>query len=131
MYPYVSSPKPLSHQAFYALLVLARTELHAYAVRDAIINDSLGSVRLSTGRLYALIQDLHEQGFIELTGQQSTNASGILRRHYQTSELGLIRLQEEFTRLNHAVEIGQSHQLCNDEATELRRLRLSLGSDYT
>lgn len=127
MYPYSYLPAPLSAQAFYALLALSRTELHVYAIRSAILNDSLGSINLAQGRVYALINHLHNEGFVEISGTKPAGKSGKERLHYAISPHGTLRLKDEITRLEHAVKIAQSAGLTqSDIPTDIQRLLLNV-----
>lgn len=107
MYPYSHLPAPLSAAGFYILLSLAHGELHGYALIGACANNSLGSIKLSGGTLYPLLQKLHDEGFVDITGKKPAGKSSKPRLHYALSPSGAIRLQEELQRLDHAVKIGQ------------------------
>jgi len=125
MYP-DSPPPPITVQAFYVLLSLSNTELHAYAIKGAVYSCSLGSLSLTTSRLYALVGHLYEEGFIEKTGLYSAGKSGKKRLHYTISAHGSIRLQEELLRIKHAVEVAEHKGLLeNKTPTDIQRLLLN------
>ncbi len=122
MYPFSYLPKPLGHTDFYVLLVLADKALHAYAIKGAVANASLGSVLLRDGKLYPILTRLAEEGWIEGAGEMPAGKSGKLRVHYRTSEGGLIRLRDEAQRIKHAVEILRTQGLLeNDVPTDIQR----------
>ncbi len=124
MYP-DSPPPPISVQAFYVLLALSGNELHGYAIKGAVYNCSLGSISLTNSRLYALIDHLHDEALIELSGRHPAGKSGKERLHYTISAHGSICLQEELLRQQHAVEIGKSKGFLNDKTpTDIQRLLL-------
>lgn len=109
------------------LLALARGDLHGYAIKNVVLNDSLGGVDISTGRLYQLLNKLHDEGLIEFVELRATNRSGIKRVHYGLSEMGTIRLQEELKRWEQAVKIGRANQLMNNPVpTDIQRLQLAI-----
>jgi DNA-binding PadR family transcriptional regulator len=127
MYP-DSPPPPISVQAFYVLLALSGSELHAYAIKGAVYNCSLGSLNLSTSRLYALVTMLSDEGLIDISGRYPAGKSGKERLHYCISAHGAIRLQEELLRLAHAVKIGTANGLLeNKTPTDIQRLLLNTG----
>ncbi len=129
MYPYSHLPKPLPPAQFYILLVLAQTELHGYALRAAVQNASLGSVVIPDSKLYTLITRLHDEALIDLVGAKPAGKSGQLRTHYTISKYGIIRLEEEARRLDHAVKIAKNLNLLNQQAApdpNLQRLLAGL-----
>jgi len=125
MYP-DSPPPPISTQSLYVLLALSNTELHAYAIKGAVYSYSLGSLSLTTSRLYALVNHLDEEGFIDQTGHYPAGKSGKKRLHYTISSHGSIRLQEELLRIKHAVEVAEHKGLLeNKTPTDIQRLLLN------
>lgn len=115
MYPYAHSKKPLNPVEFYAMLGLVRVDLHAYALKSSICNNSLGAVTIDDSRLYRIITKLHDAGLIEMAGEQPAGISGKPRMHYSISAEGLIRLKEELQRLQHAVSTAEHAGLLADE----------------
>ncbi|HEX3082439.1 MAG TPA: PadR family transcriptional regulator, partial [Candidatus Saccharimonadia bacterium] len=108
---------------------LVDRELHAYALRSAVLKASLGSIYPSDTQIGRVLGKLHAEGLIDITGSRPTRKSGKIRMHYQISEEGLIRLQEELTRLEHAVKIGRNAGLMdNPIPTEIQRLNLKARS---
>ena len=127
MYSYPPPPRPLALRAFYVLLALSRRELHVYALRGALLNDSLGTVRVSIGQLYPLITQLHDEGLIDMLRPKPAGKSGRERVHYRLSKYGELRLKEEFQRLDHAMKIGEVAGLLDNEVpAEIERLLLGL-----
>ena len=127
MYPYSHLPKPLRPAEFYILLALAGSPLHGYALKAAIMNNSLGSVVVPDSKLYSIITKLHDEGLIDTVGQKPAGKSGTPRMHYDISDYGKIRLQEESTRLDHAVKTAKLvGALDNQVPTDLQRMLKSL-----
>ena len=129
MYPLTHHPSPLATQAFYVLLALSDSELHAYAIKTAITHDSLGGVKISDGQLSNLLTRLHNEGLIDMTGLKPTPRTSRLRMHYGISGEGLIRLQEELSRWQHAVNLGsRSGLMGNPTPTDIQRIILQTKS---
>lgn len=127
MYPYSYLPKPLRTLEFYTLLALAHRQMHAYALISTVHQHSLGSIKLTDGQLYPLLTRLHDQGLIDMLGEKPAGKSGKPRLHYGISDQGAIRLQEEATRLKHAVELAASAGILeNPVPTDLQRMIKSL-----
>jgi PadR family transcriptional regulator, regulatory protein PadR len=120
-------PPPLSAAQFYILLALAREERHGYAIAGATWSNSLGSVLLPSGRLYPTIKRLCSESLIDPAGSLPVGKSGQSRMHYVITHHGRIRLQEELSRMKHAVAIGEHAGLLDDTTpTDIQRLLLEL-----
>ena len=125
MFPDSFLPAPLTHHELYILLALAQSDSHIYALKGKITQNSLGGVQCSVGSLYRLIGRMHDLGLIEISGTQPAGKSGKDRVHYSISEYGKIRLQEEYYRLSHALEIIRYAGLAEAKLpTDLQRLLL-------
>jgi DNA-binding PadR family transcriptional regulator len=123
--PNTPTPPPLSANQFYILLALAREDLHRYAIAGTIYNMSLGSVHIARGSLYPAIETLCNQALIDLGNVEPAGKSRKLRTHYALSSHGRIRLQEELTRMKHAVAVGTAAGLLEDETpTDIQRMLL-------
>lgn len=126
-YPYSHLPEPLPAATFYVLLALTQAELHSYALISACANLSLGSVKLTGGTLYPLLQKLQDQALIDPVGKRPAGKSGKPRLHYRTSEEGILRLKEEFQRLEHVMKIGRNLSLMDDTTPiDIQRLQVLL-----
>jgi|GEM_PF-1659802 len=125
MYPYSYLPKPLRTVELYVLMALSHNSMHAYGIIGVAHKDSLGSVNIPTGKLYPLLTRLCEEGLVDMINSAPAGKSGKERLHYEISEHGKIRLQEEAQRLRQAVEIMQRLGLFeNDVPTDIQRLLL-------
>lgn len=126
-YPESSLPKPLKINEFYVLLALCRGSSHTYALRAVVRNDSLGSVVIPTNKLYGLVTAMHDEGLIELVGMAPAGVSGKPRNHYQISKYGHIRLQEEVSRLDHAVQVADGAGVRQSEVpTDIQKILLNM-----
>jgi DNA-binding PadR family transcriptional regulator len=121
-------PPPLSTNQFYILLALAREDLHAYALVGTIYNMSLGSIHITSGALYPALASLEDKALTDPAGHLPAGKSKQRRAHYAISSHGRIRLQEELTRMQHAVEIGKYAGLLDADQppTDIQRMLLEL-----
>jgi DNA-binding PadR family transcriptional regulator len=109
------------------LLALARSNSHAYPLKAIICNDSLGSVKIPDSKLYLILTKLCDEARIEIIGSKPAGKSGRPRTQYGITHYGLIDLQEELTRLDHAIKIGQAaHLMDNPLPTDLQRMLKSI-----
>jgi DNA-binding PadR family transcriptional regulator len=130
MYPWTHLPPPLSPREFYVLLALFKADLHAYGLKGQVEKDSLGSIKLSDGTLHPLLVRLHDQGLIDMVGQQPVGASGRTRMHYAISDSGTICLREELTRLQHVVKMSEAIRLLKIETpSDIARLLNNFSTD--
>jgi DNA-binding PadR family transcriptional regulator len=107
MYPFIDSPPPLRTGDLYVLLALFRMPLHAYGIQGEVIKGSLGSVQIKGGRITLQLRRMHDEGLIDLVGNFPAGASGKDRKHYEISEYGIVRLQEELARLDNIIAMAQ------------------------
>jgi len=82
---------------FLVLSALANGRKHGYAVITEISELSDGRVRLRPGTLYAALDRLREEGLVAVAGEEVV--AGRLRRYYQLTDVGAVRLAEEAARL--------------------------------
>lgn len=106
---------PLSQPVFYVLLALMRDEVHGYAIMSAVLDSSLGQVHIPAGTLYPLLKGLIKAGLVEETGFKATLKSDTPRKYYALTEHGVILLKGELKRLRHAVKLGESKGMFDDE----------------
>jgi DNA-binding PadR family transcriptional regulator len=90
---------PLTPLAFQALLALADTERHGYAIIREIEAHTSGHVRLRTGTLYTLLQRLLDERLIEESEARPTAGDDTRRRYYALTSLGRSVLTAEAHRL--------------------------------
>lgn len=121
-------PPPLTTKEFYVLLALQAGATHIYQLKARILNFSLGGVDVSPGNLYPVVTRMAEECWVVPAGEAPTDGSGRLRRLYELSEEGVVRLQEELRRLNHAINIAQNAGVLEPQPlpAELRTLLLNV-----
>jgi PadR family transcriptional regulator, regulatory protein PadR len=83
--------------SYFALAALIEGPLHGYAIIRQAGELSQGSVRLSTGTLYALLERAVAEGLV--VAGESYREGGRLRRDYQLTETGREQLVQEAERL--------------------------------
>jgi PadR family transcriptional regulator PadR len=99
--------------SYYALAALIDRPLHGYAILQRASELSGGTVRLSTGTLYALLERAMADGLV-LAGEPYLQG-GRTRRDYTLTQAGRQALEAEAKRLSRAA------------ATVTGRLRASAG----
>lgn len=93
----VVDDKPLREPTFLMLAAIGPGPLHGYGIIQAVEEMSQGRVRLRAGTLYAALERLEGQGFIEFHGEGSEG--GPARRYYRLTEDGRQLLEREASRL--------------------------------
>ena len=94
----------LSTLDYHVLLAVAEGPLHGYAVRDAVEEESEGTLTPRAGSLYRVIARLISAGWIVETGAPDHHAPhpGRPRRYYELTPEGQLVLGEEARRLKGA-----------------------------
>lgn len=82
---------------FLVLTALAGGRMHGYALIGEAHKLSDGRVRLKVGTLYAALDRLQAQGLVAAAGDEVVD--GRLRRYYELTDIGAVRLGEEAARL--------------------------------
>jgi hypothetical protein len=109
------------------LLALCRGESTRYPLKGTIWKDSLGAVNLAASQIYRTVTGLHDIGYIDLARTEPGKTGNIPREFYTISKYGMVRLEEEILRLNHAVKIAQYAGVMNNKTpTDIQRLKLDL-----
>src|SRR5579863_4402982 len=91
---------PLTPLAFQALLALADSQKHGYAIMREIDAHTGGRVRLRTGTLYTLLQRLLEEQLIGESNVRPAAGEDERRRYYELTPLGRSVLTAEARRLD-------------------------------
>ncbi|MGK5740440.1 PadR family transcriptional regulator [Micromonospora sp. URMC 103] len=91
------SESPVREPTFLILTALADAPRHGYAVIEDVLRISDGRVRLRAGTLYAVLDRLRADGFIEVDREEVVQSR--LRRYYRLTALGARRLADEAARL--------------------------------
>jgi len=106
----------LSTLEFHVLLSLAAGPLHGYAIKEAVAEESAGTLTPAAGSLYRVIARLITAGFvIEAEGIDPEPHPGLPRRYYKLPARGRRALAAEVHRLKRATAMAE------------RRLRIAQG----
>ena len=70
--------------------MLSRGALHVYGIKREIYELSDGCFKLSEGRLYPLLRQLENRGFV--SGQDAVSNTGRLVREYRLTQSGAVEL---------------------------------------
>jgi len=91
---------PLAPHHFQILLSLLHGDLHGYAILKEISERTDGEVVLGTSTLYAALQRLVRDGFLQETGGgESQKAQGPPRKLFRITESGRALAREEGLRI--------------------------------
>ncbi|MCA1832233.1 MAG: PadR family transcriptional regulator [Actinomycetota bacterium] len=89
--------RSMQQPTFLILTALADRPQHGYGIMTDVERMSDGSVRLRAGTLYAALDRLREEGFIQIDHEEIVDAR--LRRYYSLTDDGATRLAAEADRL--------------------------------
>jgi len=101
----LSAQPPLKPQEFYILLVLTQGESYGYGISGSVQILSRGAVTIPRNWTYTLLGKLVTDGLIADAGNRPAGPSYAERKYYQLTNLGRIRLEEEYARLKFALEV--------------------------
>lgn len=87
----------LREPTFLILTALAAGPQHGYGILGDVEEISGGRVRLRAGTLYAALDRLSSDGWVDVDREEVVD--GRLRRYYRLTDLGAARLAAEVTRL--------------------------------
>jgi PadR family transcriptional regulator PadR len=93
----------MRESTYYVLAALLDGRRHGYAIIKQAEELSGGQVRLLAGTLYAALDRLTAEGYVEASGEEIVN--GRARRYYSLTERGTSALQAEAARMSSAARI--------------------------
>jgi DNA-binding PadR family transcriptional regulator len=97
---------PLTPSVFEILLALSESDLHGYAIMQAVERRSGGAVKLLPGTLYRALDRLLDSGLLK-ERQRSAAALDPRRRNYHLTPLGRRVLVAEAKRLDGQVRAAR------------------------
>jgi PadR family transcriptional regulator, regulatory protein PadR len=108
----------MSTLEYHVLLALATRPLHGYALKDAVAEESSGTLTPRAGSMYRVVARLMSDGFVVETDPDDAAAPnpGLPRKYYALTARGRAALAAEARRLKGAAAMAE------------RRLR-ALGSE--
>ncbi len=98
--------RPLSSAALHILLALSESDLHGYAIMQAVKRQSEGNYRLGPGTLYANLDRLLASGLVGETERKLKG--GDTRREYRLTASGERALRLEIRRLRQVVDVART-----------------------
>src|SRR3954466_15301275 len=99
----------LSTVEYHVLLALAGGPLYGYAIKDAVADESAGSLTPRAGSLYRVIARLMTSGLVPETEphEAAPPHPGLARKYYALSARGRTALAAEAGRLKAAAAMAQ------------------------
>ena len=97
---------PLREPTYFVLAALAPGPAHGYRIIQTIEELSEGRVTVRAGTLYAALDRLERDGYIELVGTET--GDGPPRRSFALTAAGRDLLAGEVARLHANVEVGRA-----------------------
>ena len=93
---------------YHVLLALASGPLHGYAIKDAVAEESSGTITPRAGSMYRVIARLMTSGLVtETNPQDDTPHPGLARKYYALNARGRAGLAAEARRLKGAATIAE------------------------
>lgn len=94
----------MTEPTFWVLTALAARPQHGYAILTEVKDLSDGRVGLHAGTLYAILDRLQNNGFIEVEREEVVQSR--LRRYYRLTALGATSLAEETDRMQRSASVA-------------------------
>jgi PadR family transcriptional regulator, regulatory protein PadR len=93
---------------YHVLLALASGPLHGYAIKDAVAEESSGTLTPRAGSMYRVIARLMTSGLvIETERKDSTPHPGLARKYYAITARGRAALVAEARRLKATAAVAE------------------------
>ncbi len=94
---------------YHVLLALASGPLHGYAIKDAVAEESSGTLTPRAGSMYRVIARLMTSGFVIETESAEGQAPhpGLARKYYALTARGRAALAAEARRLKGAAAVAE------------------------
>jgi DNA-binding PadR family transcriptional regulator len=102
---------PLRPLELLVLAMLGDQPLHGYAIRQAIIEHTGGSIEVEAGNLYRHIRRLHAESLIDVEARRPHEDEDERRRYFRLTPLGRRVLAAELERLRALVRFAENRRL--------------------
>src|SRR5215216_5929280 len=102
---------PLRPLELLALAMLGERPLHGYAIRQAILDQTAGSIEVEAGNLYRHIRRLHAETLIDVVSERPGEGEDERRRYFRLTPLGKRVLAAELERLRALVHFAEDRRL--------------------
>lgn len=101
--------RTLSTLDFHVLLAMADGPRYGYAIKNAVEDESAGTLRPRAGSLYRVIARLMSQGFVEEVDAVEADEPhpGRARKYYGLTTEGRVALADETRRLRGAAALAE------------------------
>jgi len=97
----------MSTLEYHVLLALAGGPLHGYAIKDAVTDESSGTLTPRAGSMYRVIARLLTSGLVVETKGDSEPHPGLARKYYALSARGRAALAAEARRQKSAAAVAE------------------------
>jgi DNA-binding PadR family transcriptional regulator len=102
------APEPLSNLEYQVLLALAGRVLYGYAIKEAVTEESGGTLSPRAGSLYRVLARLMGRGIVEEVAPRAfvEPHPGLERKYYALTERGRAALRTEALRQREAAKLA-------------------------
>lgn len=97
----------MSTLEYHVLLALAGGPLHGYAIKDAVTDESSGTLAPRAGSMYRVIARMMTSGFVVETKGDSDPHPGLARKYYGLTARGRAALATEARRQKNAAAVAE------------------------
>lgn len=101
----------LKPQWFQILLAVSDTRRHGSGIRDEVLRQTEGSMRLWPTSLYGSLKDLVERGHLREAQLEGAEGDGDRRRFYEITDQGCVALEREVQRLQDTITMAVSKRV--------------------
>ena len=101
--------EPLSNLEYHVLLALAGGPLYGYAIKEAVTDESDGTLTPRAGSLYRVLARLMSRVIVEEAASKAVTEPhpGLERKYYALTERGRAALRAEAVRQREAAKLAE------------------------
>jgi DNA-binding PadR family transcriptional regulator len=101
--------EPLSNLEYHVLLALAGGALYGFAIKEAVTEESAGTLTPRAGSLYRVLARLLGRRFVEEVASRASDEPhpGLERKYYALTERGRAVLRAEALRQREAAKLAE------------------------
>jgi DNA-binding PadR family transcriptional regulator len=103
-----AATEPLSNLEYHVLLALAGRALYGYAIKEAVTEESGGTLTPRAGSLYRVLARLMTRGFVSEVAARADDEPhpGLERKYYALTARGRTALRTEAVRQREAAKLA-------------------------
>jgi DNA-binding PadR family transcriptional regulator len=103
------APEQLSNLEYHVLLALAGGALYGYAIKEAVTDESGGTLTPRAGSLYRVLARLMGRGIVEEVASRALDEPhpGLERKYYTLTARGRVVLRAEALRQREAAKLAE------------------------